>query len=103
MRIVTLAALLLALAGCASFGGDAPSPPATPALRKELAAQFKAADKDGDENLTLEEAAAGMPAVAAHFDDMDTDRNGRVNFAELWNYAQWRGVADRRRGDPARP
>ena len=102
MRIVTLAALLLALQGCASFD-EVHSPPATPALRKELAEQFKAADKDGDENLTREEATAGMPAVAAHFDDMDTDRNGRVNFAELWNYAQWRGVADRRRGELTRP
>ncbi|HVT37080.1 MAG TPA: hypothetical protein VHE37_15935 [Nevskiaceae bacterium] len=102
MRIVRLAALagLLLLAGCA----DEPRAPyGTPALRKQLLEQFKAADKDGNDNLTRDEAAAGMPSVAAHFDEIDTDHNERVNFAEIWNYAQWRGIADRRRSDDRAP
>lgn len=59
-------------------------------LYDSLLANFKKADSNGDEQLTREEMQAGLPQFFANFDEMDTDHNGRVNFAELWSYAQWR-------------
>jgi hypothetical protein len=59
-------------------------------LYDSLHAKFKNADSNADEQLTREEMQAGLPQFFANFDEMDTDHNGRVNFAELWSYAQWR-------------
>lgn len=38
----------------------------------KIDARFAAADKNQDGKLTLEEAQAGMPKVAANFDKIDT-------------------------------
>lgn len=65
-----------------------------PGLRQRVEAEFKKADKNGDEWLSREELAAGLPDLAGKFDDIDLDHNGRVNFAELWSYVEWRRVAN---------
>jgi Ca2+-binding EF-hand superfamily protein len=41
------------------------------------------ADKNKDGKLTLEEAKAGMPRVAANFSRIDTQNKGYVTAAEI--------------------
>lgn len=45
--------------------------------------RFKAADKNGDGMLSREEAAAGMPRIAEHFDEIDTNKDGKLTVAEI--------------------
>ncbi len=55
-----------------------------PAKRDQMIEQrYKAADKDGDGKLTKDEAEAGMPRVAKHFDEIDKDHKGYVTLDEV--------------------
>lgn len=96
LRIALLYAGLLVLPACASHPDHPVGPHETHA---SLLADFRQADTNGDEQLSKEEMSAGMPRYAADFDEIDTDHNGQVNFAELWSYWQWRhlGTDDRAR------
>ena len=53
------------------------------AKTKEIAAKFKAADKNADGQLSLEEAKAGMPRVAKGFDKIDMEKKGYVTLAQI--------------------
>ncbi len=59
-----------------------------PANASEVTARFKAADKNGDGKLTLEEAKAGMPRIAAVFDKLDTDKKGYLTLPEILKVAE---------------
>jgi len=49
-----------------------------------LTSKFKAADKNGDGKLSLQEAKdGGMTRVVANFKTIDTDKDGYVTFAQL--------------------
>ncbi|WP_239993541.1 EF-hand domain-containing protein [Polynucleobacter paneuropaeus] len=50
---------------------------------KEIVAKFKAADKNHDGKLTLAEAQAGMPRVAAHFSYIDSEGRGYVTLDQI--------------------
>lgn len=67
-----LAAALISFAGPASAQSAA-----------QIEAKFAAADKDGDGKLTLEEAKAGMPRVAANFSKIDKGGKGFVTVADI--------------------
>ncbi|QNA89620.1 EF-hand domain-containing protein [Massilia sp. Dwa41.01b] len=77
---------------------DTPPAAAGAALRAQalakLEAQFKAADLNGDGQLSPEEAK-GFGFVARHFDDIDTARRGAVSFDDLRMHLA-RAKADRR-------
>lgn len=45
--------------------------------------KFKAADKDNDGRLTLDEAKAGMPRVAKGFTKIDSDNKGYVTVDQI--------------------
>lgn len=49
----------------------------------EAAERFKAADKNADGKLTLDEAKAGMPRVAKNFDKIDKDKKGFVTLDDI--------------------
>ena len=53
------------------------------AKTKEIAAKFKAADKNADGQLSLEEAKAGMPRVAKGFDKIDVGKKGYVTLEQI--------------------
>ncbi|MGV0998116.1 MAG: EF-hand domain-containing protein [Fluviibacter sp.] len=50
---------------------------------RQIEALFAAADKNHDGKLTLEEAQAGMPKVAANFDKIDTGKLGYVTLDQI--------------------
>ncbi len=83
-----VAVTALALAAC---GGPRYGSPRADALTP-LREAFDAADRDGDENLTREEMAAGLPKLAPAFDAIDTDSNQRISTGELRSYLEWQRV-----------
>jgi hypothetical protein len=50
---------------------------------EQIDEHFAAADTNHDGQLTLAEAQAGMPRVAANFDKIDVDQSGTVTLAEI--------------------
>lgn len=50
---------------------------------RQIEEKFKAADKNNDGQLTLEEAKAGMPRVAKGFSKIDTDNKGYVTVDQI--------------------
>ncbi len=50
---------------------------------QEIDEKFKAADKNSDGHLTLEEAKAGMPRVARAFSKIDSANKGYVTADEI--------------------
>ncbi len=56
---------------------------------RQIDERFAKADKNQDGKLTLEEAQAGMPKVAANFDKIDTQKKGYVTVDQI------KAVADR--------
>lgn len=77
--LMLIAGLTLGAAG-AAFAQSTAAPAA--AMDTEVSAAFTKADKNSDGKLSREEAAA-LPAVAANFDKVDSDRDGAVNLAEF--------------------
>ncbi len=50
---------------------------------RQIDERFAAADKNHDGKLTLEEAKAGMPRVAANFDKIDTQNRGYLTVDQI--------------------
>lgn len=80
----TLIGLVLsALFGAAVFAQSNTPIPSMPTGNQEVVARFKAADKNGDGKLTLEEAQAGMPRVAMAWDKIDVDKKGYITLEQV--------------------
>ena len=60
-----------------------PAAGADTSRNEEIAERFAAADTNHDGQLTLAEAQAGMPRVAANFSKIDADGSGTVTLAEI--------------------
>ena len=75
----------LALAMVALAGGSAAQTvdAATQAKLTELETRFKAADKNADGKLTLEEAKDGMPRIADAFGHIDVEKKGYVTLNQI--------------------
>lgn len=82
MRRILIAATLTCLLPLAALA----QPADRSAARDELKQRFVKADTDGDGALSREEAKA-MPRVSSHFDDIDTDHDGRVTLQEIGRFA----------------
>lgn len=54
---------------------------------QKLEERFNAADKDHDGKLTKAEAQAGMPRLAKHFDEIDTQKTGALTLDQVKQYA----------------
>ena len=72
-----LLALMLMLFSIGIYAGE------NSKLNQEIAAKCAAADKNHDGKLTLAEAQAGMPRIAANFSYIDTQNKGYVTLAEI--------------------
>ena len=55
----------------------------TQAKLTELETRFKAADKNADGKLTLEEAKDGMPRIADAFGHIDAEKKGYVTLDQI--------------------
>jgi len=53
------------------------------ALAKQIQQRFTAADKNGDGQLSRDEASTGMPRVFERFAEIDIDGNGFVTLDDL--------------------
>ena len=85
---VVLAAALAPLAAMAQPPADTPGNRAR--MAQQMAAHFKAADKDGDGALTRAEAEAGMPRLARRFDAIDTAKTGKITLEQIRSFMQKR-------------
>jgi Ca2+-binding EF-hand superfamily protein len=56
---------------------------AQPSNKQEIEARFNAADTNGDGQITLAEAQAGMPRVAMAWDKIDVDKKGYITLDQL--------------------
>ena len=83
--------ILAACAACATSGGafaqTATQPMgASPRVEHALAqlqTRFSSANTTHDGKLTREQATIGMPMVAKHFDEIDTQKNGYVTLPQI--------------------
>jgi Ca2+-binding EF-hand superfamily protein len=84
--VLSIVLLATALDGCAmARAGDRGA--RREAAIEKLHEKFQSADGDHDGFLSRDEAAKGMPRLAAHFDDADTDHDGKLSQAEVGAYA----------------
>jgi Ca2+-binding EF-hand superfamily protein len=80
MMSVAFAFALVALSGVSAAQTI---DPATQAKLTELETRFKAADKNADGKLTLQEAKDGMPRIADAFSHIDIEKKGYVTLDQI--------------------
>ncbi len=81
-RILSVA-LAFALVAVSGVSAAQTIDPATQAKLTELETRFKAADKNADGKLTLQEAKDGMPRIADAFSHIDIEKKGYVTLDQL--------------------
>jgi len=62
-------------------------------MMAQVPGRFAAANTTHDGKLTREQAQAGMPMVAQHFDEIDTQKAGFVTLAQIEDYMRARAAA----------
>jgi len=60
---------------------------------QQLRARFASANTTRDGKLTWDQAAAGMPMVAKHFDEIDTQRVGYVTLPQIEDLVKQKAMA----------
>lgn len=95
-----IAILALCVASTGAFAQAAPqsAQPAQGSQRMERAMQqlqtrFATANTTHDGKLTREQAQAGMPRVAQHFDEIDTQKQGFITLAQIENFMAQRAAS----------
>lgn len=92
MRRFLILVLLQALAlPAAAWAADPPAacPPSAHSARLTWQQRFAAANLAHDGHLTQDEAKAGFPLLARHFDDVDADHKGYVTVDDI---RAWRAM-----------
>jgi Ca2+-binding EF-hand superfamily protein len=75
--------LALALISALGFSAAQTIDAATKEQLVELETRFKAADKNADGKLTLQEAKDGMPRVADAFGHIDVEKKGYITLDQI--------------------
>ena len=93
-----IAVVVLCIVSAAASAQQMPSGAANGGARVEralmqLQTRFANANTTHDGKLTREQAAAGMPMVAQHFDEIDTQHNGYVTLEQLAGFMRQRMAA----------
>ncbi|WP_321916360.1 MULTISPECIES: EF-hand domain-containing protein [unclassified Paraburkholderia] len=95
--IVSAAVCVPASAQALPGGTGAPTSAANSARVERMMAQlqgrFAAANTTHDGKLTREQAQAGMPMVAQHFDEIDAQKAGFVTLAQIEDFMRARAAA----------
>jgi hypothetical protein len=77
-------ALLLALPAAAALAQPASAAAGRgERVREQLQQRFSAADANHDGKLTRDEAKAGMPRIAEHFDEIDAAHAGTITLVDI--------------------
>ena len=91
------AAVLLCCASTVTFAQSvAPqggNPQRMERMVQQLQMRFSNANTSHDGKLTKQQAAAGMPMVAKHFDEIDTQKAGYITLPQIEAFMQERGAA----------
>src|SRR5471032_1437942 len=92
-----LAAVLLCCASTVTFaqavapqGGN---PQRMERMMQQLQTRFSTANTTHDGKLTKDQAAAGMPMVARHFDEIDSQKAGYITLPQIEAFVQERAAA----------
>jgi hypothetical protein len=91
-----LAAMLLCCASTITFAQSAPqggNPQRMERMAQQLQMRFSNANTTHDGKLTKQQAQAGMPMVAQHFDEIDTQKAGYITLPQIAAFMQERGAA----------
>ncbi|CAE6801389.1 EF-hand domain-containing protein [Paraburkholderia haematera] len=92
-----IAVVLLCCASTVTFAQTAAPQGANPQRMERMAQQlqtrFASANTTHDGKLTKEQAAAGMPMVAKHFDEIDTQKAGYITLPQIAAFMRERGAA----------
>lgn len=80
-----------ALPGAGSSGGTGGA--RVERMMAQMQERFAAANTTHDGKLTREQAQAGMPRVAQHFDEIDTQKAGFVTLAQIEDFMRARAAA----------
>ncbi|MBB5445428.1 MULTISPECIES: EF-hand domain-containing protein [unclassified Paraburkholderia] len=62
-------------------------------MEQQLQTRFSSANTTHDGKLTRDQAAAGMPMLARHFDEIDTQKAGYITLPQIEAFMQERGAA----------
>ena len=91
------AAVLLCCASTVTFAQSvAPqggNPQRMERMVQQLQMRFANANTTHDGKLTKQQAEAGMPMVAKHFDEIDTQKAGYITLPQIEAFMQERGAA----------
>nr|WP_116341672.1 EF-hand domain-containing protein [Cupriavidus taiwanensis] len=84
-KMIAVLILCIVSAGASAQGAGMPlaGGPRVERALQQLQARFASANTTRDGKLTREQAAAGMPMVASHFDQIDTQRAGYVTLPQI--------------------
>ncbi|CAG4890681.1 EF-hand domain-containing protein [Paraburkholderia gardini] len=93
-KMITILVLCI-VSATASAQGALPPGETTRGERamQQLQTRFASANTTHDGKLTREQAAAGMPGVAKHFDEIDTQHAGYVTLSQIENLMKQRAMA----------
>ncbi|SIT45462.1 conserved exported hypothetical protein [Paraburkholderia ribeironis] len=92
-----LATVLLCCASTVTFAQSAApqgvNPQRMDRMVQQLQMRFSNANTTRDGKLTLQQAEAGMPMVAKHFDEIDTQKAGYITLPQIEAFMQERAAA----------
>ncbi|ADG17583.1 hypothetical protein [Paraburkholderia atlantica] len=92
-----LATLLLCCASTVTFAQAAAPQGITQQrmerMEQQLQTRFSTANTTHDGKLTRDQAAAGMPMLARHFDEIDTQKAGYITLPQIEAFMQERAAA----------
>ncbi|MFM0627275.1 EF-hand domain-containing protein [Paraburkholderia xenovorans] len=90
-----IAIVLLCCASTVTFAQAAPQGGDSQRMERmvqQLQSRFASANATHDGKLTKDQAAAGMPMVARHFDEIDTQKAGYITLPQIEAFMQQRGA-----------
>jgi hypothetical protein len=96
-KMLTTLALCLACTGAFAQTTTQPmggNPQRMAQMAQQLQSRFASANTTQDGKLTRQQAAAGMPMVARHFEVIDTAKAGYVTLPQIEAFMQQRAAAN---------
>jgi len=86
-RTLSSIALVAALLAGNAAQAQSASAPSAESMKQQIQDRFTKADADHDGKLSRAEAQAGMPRVAAKFDEIDAAHSGFVTLEQILKFA----------------